>query len=118
MELIEPGSHWKELQAFEFPPESGNVAARRWAHSLVDLHVLRSKSVFKNNEEWIHLSVSRPDISKIKNEFLGEEREAVHIIPAKKDYVNLHRYCMHIWAPWTIYNELPNLQKIKWEHGL
>lgn len=64
---------------------------------------------------WEHCSVSITDRYKrtpsweqmcfIKNSFWNEDECCVEYHPAKKDYVNNHEYCLHIWKP--IEQELP-----------
>lgn len=120
---MNPPKHWKELQPLEFPPSSGNKAARTWTHKLVPgLNVLRSVSIMENGDEWIHVSVARHDrlpswieIAKVKSEFIGDDREAFHMIPKKEDHVNLHRYCIHIWSSEKTKANLPNLQNLVFE---
>lgn len=59
-----------------------------------------------NESKWVHLSVSRKDrlpswddLKGVKKMFLGDDKEAVQVFPKQKDYVNLHPYCLHLWAP-------------------
>ena len=64
---------------------------------------------------WEHCSVSITDRYKrtpsweqmcfIKNSFWNEDECCVEYHPAKKDYVNNHEYCLHIWKP--IDQEIP-----------
>lgn len=56
----------------------------------------------------LHLSVSRrsrtpnwSDLRAVKNLFIGPEQEAHQIMPPESQYVNLHPYCMHLWAAMT-----------------
>lgn len=113
-------AHWKELDDFIFPPGSKNVAAKSWCHKLIpDFKVLKSFSLMEDGSRWIHISLSRKDrlpswaeITKVKNEFLGEETEAYHIIPKASQHVNLHSYCMHLWSPIETNQVLPNLQNL------
>jgi hypothetical protein len=58
-----------------------------------------------DDKEWLHVSVSLPnrcptwsEMSKIKKLFFGEDSCAVQYHPAKKDYVNNHPYCLHLWV--------------------
>ena len=51
-----------------------------------------------------HVSVSLPnrlptweEIKAIKNEFWDRGDEVYQVLPADKEYVNLHRYCLHLW---------------------
>ena len=55
---------------------------------------------------WEHVSVSLPyrcptwgEMCVIKNYFFNEDETVVQYHPAKKDYVNQHPYCLHLWRP-------------------
>lgn len=55
---------------------------------------------------WDHVSVSFTnrcptweEMCKIKDMFFQDDECCVEYHPAKKDYVNLHPYCLHIWKP-------------------
>lgn len=117
--LVVPPTHWGEEDPFEFPLGSGNFCAKIYVHRLINkMTVLRSISFMENGDNWIHVSVSRPDripsweeIAKVKSEFIGDELEAVHVIPKSSDHINVHAYCMHLWAPIKT-TELPNLKKL------
>ena len=64
---------------------------------------------------WEHCSVSITDRYKrcpsweqmcfIKESFWNDDECCVEYHPAKKDYVNNHEYCLHIWKP--IDQEIP-----------
>lgn len=64
---------------------------------------------------WEHCSVSITDRYKrtpsweqmcfIKDSFWNEDECCIEYHPAKKDYVNNHEYCLHIWKP--IDQEIP-----------
>ena len=64
---------------------------------------------------WEHCSVSITDRYKrcpsweqmcfIKDSFWNDDGCCVEYHPAKKDYVNNHEYCLHIWKP--IDQEIP-----------
>lgn len=62
--------------------------------------------------EWEHLSVSMPNktpswdqMCEMKNIFWEENEVCVQYHPRKKDYVNVHHHCLHIWRP--IKEQLP-----------
>lgn len=62
--------------------------------------------MFSYSGGWEHLSISKPtqtpswdDMCAAKNMFWDEDECCVEYHPAKKDYVNLHPYCLHIWKP-------------------
>ena len=114
--MINPLSHWKELPSHIW---AGKTCARMFEHKLMPLNVMRSISTTSDGAQWLHVSVSRSDrlpswieISKVKDEFIGPDMPAYHCIPRKEDYVNLHRFCMHLWAPISGCGSLPNLQDL------
>lgn len=54
---------------------------------------------------WLHASTSRQnklptwaDIREVKDLFIGRDRCALHLVPPEKDYVNLHKFTLHIWS--------------------
>lgn len=56
------------------------------------------------DSEWEHVSVSTPhrcltweEMCEIKDLFFDENEVVIQIHPAKKDYVNLHQFCLHLW---------------------
>lgn len=55
---------------------------------------------------WEHVSVSRADrdptwaeMNSIKDLFWDEAEVVVQYHPAKKDYINQHPHCLHLWRP-------------------
>lgn len=101
-----PPNHWRRLQDIIYPPGSDNKAATVWEHKIVGLRVLRSISTTKDGKQWIHVSVSRADripswadLSKVKDEFIGEDQEAYQVLASSHDHVNLHSFCLHLWSP-------------------
>lgn len=87
---------WKRIEDY--------VGIARYTHKS-NLLVLSALEVHGNKEEWFHCSVSRPDrypswddIMAVKNLFIGEDNEAIQVLPKKPEYVNLHKNCFHIWA--------------------
>lgn len=53
---------------------------------------------------WMHLSISRerlvPNWEQLvdcKNIFLGKDVIAVQVFPREADYVNIHRFVLHLW---------------------
>lgn len=67
------------------------------------LYVIISGIVI-DHKRWIHVSVSRKsrlpswdDLKIVKNLFVGLEKKAFQVLPAYKEYVNIHPYCLHLW---------------------
>lgn len=53
-----------------------------------------------------HLSISRKnrlpsydDLKEARYRFMPDIEYVVQIFPPKKDFVNLHEYCLHLWEP-------------------
>lgn len=87
--------------------------------------MIRSLSTLRSGEKWIHVSVARPDrlpswaeLSKVKNEFIGEDLEAYQVLAANKDHINLHAKCLHLWAPVDGVRRVANLQDLEMEESL
>ena len=62
--------------------------------------------IYSNGGGWDHVSVSLPnrcptwdEMCVIKDIFFREDECCVEYHPAKEEYVNIHKYCLHIWKP-------------------
>jgi hypothetical protein len=62
---------------------------------------------------WLHISMSRynryptwDEIKRIKNELIGEDVRTIMMMPEKRNYINLHPYCFHLYAG-EIVDKLP-----------
>jgi hypothetical protein len=56
--------------------------------------------------DWEHVSVSCrnrcpnwPEMCFVKDLFWADDEVVMQLHPAKKDYVNQHPYCLHMWKP-------------------
>lgn len=54
--------------------------------------------------EWEHVSVSTPMFTpswtmmcRVKNLFWGEDETVLQFHPPRSEYVNFHKYCLHLW---------------------
>lgn len=61
-------------------------------------------SPFDGEKEWEHVSVSLPnrcptweEMCYIKDLFWDETQTVVQFHPPKSEYINNHRYCLHLW---------------------
>jgi len=63
-------------------------------------------SISKENDGlyWVHVSFSRKsrmpsyfDITLVKKLFIGEDKKAIMVFPSKKEHVNFHEYCLHLF---------------------
>ena len=72
-----------------------------------EIFVIASDGGLDENEKWEHVSVSInrqrcpswEQMCFIKNLFWEEEDCVLQYHPAKKDYVNMHPYVLHLWRP-------------------
>lgn len=62
--------------------------------------------VFSWGEGWDHVSASYEnrcctweEMCEIKDMFFCEDECVIQYHPPKKDYVNIHPYCLHLWKP-------------------
>lgn len=62
--------------------------------------------IASNGGGWEHVSVSLPnrcpiwdEMSFIKDLFFNDDETVVQYHPSKKNYVNIHNYCLHLWRP-------------------
>jgi len=58
-----------------------------------------------DGKRWLHVSYSRQhviptykDTVYVKRHFVGENRKAVMVFPAKENHVNVHPNCLHLWS--------------------
>lgn len=63
--------------------------------------------VFGSSENgWEHISVSFPnrcptwdEMCVAKDIFWREDEACIQVHPAREVYINVHKYCLHIWRP-------------------
>lgn len=90
----------KGFQQKERAPDGGSG----W----VTIHGKTFFVIYSNGGGWDHVSASSnnrcptwEEMCFIKNVFFDEDECCIEYHPAKKDYVNNHPYCLHIWKPQT-----------------
>ena len=69
--------------------------------------------IASDGAEWEHVSVSLPDrcptwaeMDYIKDLFWGSDQFVVQYHPPKKEQINNHQYCLHLWRP--VHEVLPH----------
>jgi hypothetical protein len=70
-----------------------------WQH--VSVHIRWAKKLNKDVER----CPTWGEMCFIKSLFWEDDETVVQFHPAKSDYVNLHKYCLHLWRPVNV--ELP-----------
>lgn len=60
----------------------------------------------QESDWWLHLSFSYSkkipsweDTTWVKDKFIGDQLEAIVKIPKRSEYVNVHKFCLHLWCP-------------------
>lgn len=71
-----------------------------------ELTVGVSECTEKDGRRWRHVSASKPkrvpnyeEMCLVKNIFVGEEVEAYQVGAPKSRHVNIHKFCLHWFAP-------------------
>ncbi len=75
--------------------------------------VLQAKCYpYDDGKEWLHISVSRKsrlptyeEMTRIKRDFIGDDKKAISVLPEKKYHVNIDKYCLHLF--YSAENPLP-----------
>jgi hypothetical protein len=70
------------------------------------LAVIVSEAYEDDGCVWTHVSCSRrsrlpswEDLRRIKDEFIGPDRDAIQLLPRAEKHVNIHNFCLHLWSP-------------------
>ena len=105
-----PQAIYKELP---IAPAFGAQAAeymRAWTFN--GLQIIATAAVMDDDREWLHVSVSRKsrlpsyeEMTRIKRDFIGDDKKAISVLPEKKYHVNIHEYCLHLF--YSAENPLP-----------
>lgn len=96
-----PQAIYKELPVVFMGPDAADYM-RAWMYN--GLMIIASVGKYEDGHEWLHVSVSRKsripsyeDITRVKRDFIGEDRKAITVLPEKKYHVNLHENCLHLF---------------------
>lgn len=99
--------HWQELDTSAHHWGQGfRDMARAYQYKKGALWVLASCGYHDDGRPWLHVSVSRKDaviptweqMSTVKRIFIGEERQALQVMPRASKHVNLHPGVLHLWC--------------------
>lgn len=104
-----PQAIYKELPVVFMGPNAADYM-KAWVYN--GLMIIASVGKYEDGHEWLHISVSRKsripsyeDITRVKRDFIGEDRKAITVLPEKKYHVNLHKNCLHLF--YSADNPLP-----------
>jgi hypothetical protein len=80
-----------------------------WKTYTVPYGKVRLNVVSSNDDGWEHVSVSTPnrcptweEMCYVKDLFWDDTDCVVQYHPPKSDYVNCHKFCLHMWRPTQI----------------
>lgn len=58
-----------------------------------------------DGRHWLHVSFSYPDrmpdyydMKRVKDLFIGPNLKAIMVLPEKREHVNVHPYCLHLFS--------------------
>ena len=93
--LPEIGCYW----------EQGHLpGVMAFKHTMTQMAVIISEQTEQDGKNWLHVSMSYRDkmpdyhdLLKVKNTFIGEDKDAVMVLPKEKDKVNHHPYTLHLF---------------------
>lgn len=83
-------------------PHPGNAV---YLNRKRDLRILISVTDYDDNL-WVHVSYShgkrmpnQETTNYVKKHFIGDHLEAIAVYPPQSRHVNVHEFCLHLWAP-------------------
>lgn len=72
----------------------------------INLNGLKFAFIASNGEGWEHVSISTPvryptwnEMNFFKNVFWDSDECVMQLHPPETEYVNNHKYCLHLWKP-------------------
>lgn len=96
-----PGHEWIELK---IPAQHKELQGQRAFEHRDGRRVVVSVGSH-DGKWWLHVSVSRAkyipsyhDLADVKRTFVTDAVQAVQIFPRRERHVNIHPFCLHLWA--------------------
>lgn len=94
-----PGAQYKRV-----PPllKGGDDYCGAWTWNGMSIIATAAKY---NGVQWLHVSFARKsrmptydEMQMVKRDFIGDSRKAIFVLPPRKNYVNIHPNCLHLWC--------------------
>ena len=96
---------WQEVEMPDVPVAENTTAWRknnlRLLFSPKELH----SETDLGGGSWKHLSISHPkrypywdEIIDARYTFFNEDETVIQIMPPRREYVNFHQFCFHLWS--------------------
>ena len=77
------------------------------------LIILARARAYDHGTDWLHVSARRnsslptyEELTRIKRDFIGDDKKAVFVLPEKEKHVNIHNCCLHLFD--SAANPLPD----------
>lgn len=96
-----------EKSRAEHPLHMSTKSGDKFGYFDIKFNGNRFSVIISDGGGWDHVSVTLnrkrcptwEEMCWIKDQFFDENETVVQYHPAKSDYVNNHRYCLHLWKP-------------------
>lgn len=95
----------KEFVTPEFKEAVAPLPGQRLFIRFNRLRVIVSDAVMDDGNMWRHVSMSHKnklpsykEMCLVKKIFIGDDRKAIQVFPAKSEHVNIHPYCLHLYC--------------------
>ena len=107
------------LNKYRYELFKGNLGDEYNGAFLIPVENKQFFVIASNGLNWEHVSVSIKNVDrcpkwnemcKIKEMFFEDEEIVMQLHPKKSEYINLHKYTLHLWRP--INKEIPVPQTI------
>lgn len=89
----------------ELPIPAGSILEGQRAYQHIDGRRVIGTVGQQSGRWWLHVSVSRAkyipsydDLAGVKRAFVGDSVQAVQLFPRRDRHVNIHPFCLHLWA--------------------
>lgn len=109
MKTIEELRNNKRLDIKDYVENDGG-----WCITILPPEKKQIMIIFSIGDGWDHVSASYKnriptwyEMCKIKDIFFYDDEVVMQLHPAKKNYVNIHPYVLHLWKPQNIEIQLP-----------
>jgi len=98
----------RPVSGLQFPPVGWRIL-QPWGLGYALQHQSGLRAIIDCSQKeddrwWVHVSVSRKsrcpshdEMCMVKRDFIGD-RYAYAVYPPAQKYVNIHAYCLHLWA--------------------
>ena len=120
-EIRTPPSYWLRRNDLEKPSSEEEI----WTNKFSDLRVARTVLKTVGDVYWLHVSASRQfrppswmELTKVKDEFVGSDREAYQVFGPAMSHSGVHEFCLHLWWPMDGVSRVADLGQLARESNL